>query len=138
MNAFPPNGIPPAQDAIEAPRGPARTRRLPLDEKLVSRGHAAQQALDEVCPGGAADERILHELVAKQLPIALMLHDLEEQLATRMMNLMDDPSLALAVVRVLRETSILASAATKRIQSTLSTASSLRAQHRFLTLQGPK
>jgi hypothetical protein len=138
MNASPPDTAPTCGAAIEAPRPPPRTRRLAIDEKFVSRGDAAQQALDEVCPGAAADERILHELVAKQLPIALMLHDVEEQLALRMMNLMDDPGLALAVVKVLRETATLASAATKRVQSTLSTAASLRAQRRFLTLQGSK
>lgn len=132
--AAPPEPPPAASPA--ATTAPLRTRRLPIDEKLVSRGDAAQRALDEVCPGGAADERILHELVAKQLPIALMLHDLEEQLATRMLNLMDDPRLALAIAKVLRETAVMASAMSKRVQATLSTAASLRAQRRFLTLHG--
>jgi hypothetical protein len=93
-------------------------------------------ALDEVCPAAAADERILHELVAKQLPIALMLHDLEEQLVARMLTLMDNPQLVLAVAKILRETVTMSSAMSKRIQAILSTAASLRAQRRFLALQG--
>lgn len=120
------------------PSEPARRRRLAIDPHVSGRGTAARQALDESSPDAAADERILHELVAKQLPIALMLHDIEEQLAMRILNLMDDPRLALAIAKVLHETSILASATTKRIQSTLSTAASLRAQRRFLKLQVTK
>lgn len=109
-----------------------------MEARITARGTAAQQALDQASPDAAADERILHELVAKQLPIALMLHELEEQLASRIMGVMDEPHLALAVSKVLHETCMLASAMTKRIQGTLSTAASLRAQRRFLALQGSK
>lgn len=118
-----------------APVAP-RARRLPIDDELVSRGKAARVALDEACPAAAADERILHELVAKQLPVALMLHDLEEQLVARMQTLMDSPQLVLAVAKILRETVTMSSSMSKRIQAILSTAASLRAQRRFLTLQG--
>lgn len=114
----------------------SRARRIPIDETLTSRGEAARLALDELCPAAAADERILHELVAKQLPIALMLHDLEEQLVARMLTVMDDPQLVLSVAKILRETCVMSSAMSKRIQAILSTAASLRAQRRFLTLQG--
>jgi hypothetical protein len=138
------DGAPPAsQTDAPPPEGPgskptpARSgRRLPLDERLVERGREARRALDQVCPDAAPDERILNELVAKQLPVALLLHELEEQLAARIMVVMDDPRIALAVAKVLRETAAMASAMTKRVQSTLSTAASLRAQRRFLTLHG--
>lgn len=111
-----------------------RSRRLPIDDTILERGHAARRALDEVSPDAAADERILHELVAKQLPVALMLHDLEEQLAVRMLTLMDNPQLVLAVAKILRDTSTIASSMSKRIQAILSTAATLRAQRRFLAL----
>lgn len=128
--------VPPLDGAGAKPPPARSTRRLPLDERLVERGRAAREALDEVCPDAAPDERILNELVAKQLPIALLLHELEEQLAARIMIVMDDSRMALAVAKVLRETAAMASAMSKRVQSTLSTAASLRAQRRFLTLHG--
>lgn len=126
-----PSGDPPKPKST-----PTRPVRLPIDERLVERGQAARKALDEVCPDAAPDERILNELVAKQLPVALLLHELEEQLAARMMAVMDDPRLALAVAKVLHDTAAMASAMSKRVQSTLSTAASLRAQRRFLALHG--
>lgn len=120
----------------EAVKEPPRLRRLPVDELLMKRGGEARRALDEAAPAAAADERILHELVAKQLPIALMLHDLEEQLAARLGVVIDDPKLALVVAKILHETVAMASAMSKRIQGTLSTAAALRAQRRFLVLHG--
>lgn len=111
-----------------------RARRLPIDEEVLERGRAARRALDDASPDAAADERILHELVAKQLPVALMLHELEEQLAVRMLTIMDNPQLVLAVAKILRDTSMIASSMSKRIQAILSTAASLRAQRRFLGL----
>lgn len=121
----------------EKPAAPRlAVRRVPIDRELTTRGEEARRALDEVCPAAAADERILHELVAKQLPIALMLHDLEEQLVGRMLTVMDNPQLVLAVAKILRETCTMSSVMTKRIQSILAAAASLRAQRRFLTLQG--
>lgn len=129
----------PSQSAAvppEAVREHPRLRRLPVDERLLKRGSEARRALDEAAPAAAADERILHELIAKQLPIALMLHDLEEQLAARLGVVVDDPKLALAVAKILHETVVMASAMSKRIQSTLSTAAALRAQRRFLVLNG--
>lgn len=118
-----------------APRGDAvRSRRLPIEDDVLERGRAARRALDEVSPEAAADERILHELVAKQLPVALMLHDLEEQLAVRMLAMMDNPQLVLALAKILRDTSVIASSMSKRIQAILSTAASLRAQRRFLAI----
>ncbi len=108
--------------------------RLPLDESLAAKGDQARRALDSASPEAAPDERILHELVAKQLPIVLLLHELEEQLAIRIKLSLDDPRLAFAVAKVLRETVMMASAMSKRVQGTLSTAASLRAQRRFLAV----
>lgn len=142
----PPEPQPDDRTSAPAPRSSAATanaekaaprlRRLPVDEHLAKRGDEARRALDEAAPSAAADERILHELVAKQLPVALMLHDLEAQLAVRLGLVIDDPKLALAVAKTLRETIAMASAMSKRIQSTLSTAATLRAQRRFLALHG--
>ena len=124
-----------AAAASTATRGDAvRSRRLPIDDEVLERGRAARRALDDASPEAAADERILHELVAKQLPVALMLHDLEEQLAVRMLAIMDNPQLVLALAKILRDTSVIASSMSKRIQASLSTAASLRAQRRFLAL----
>lgn len=117
-----------------APRSPAP--RLVFDEELAARGADAWRALDATSPDAAADERILHELAAKQFPLALLLHELEAQLATRMVLVMDDPRLALALAKVLEQTVSMASAMSRRVQATLSTAASLRAQRRFLKIHG--
>lgn len=114
----------------------ARGRRVPVDARLAQRGEEARRALDAAAPDSGPDERLLHELVARQLPLVLQLHEIEEQLATRLGLVMDDPKLAVVVVRVLRETVAIASATSKRIQSTLTAASALRAQRRFLVLHG--
>lgn len=112
----------------------ARGRRIPVDARLAQRGDDARRALDAAAPDAGPDEQLLHELVARQLPLVLQLHEIEEQLATRLGLVMDDPKLAVVVVRVLRETVAIASATSKRIQSTLTAASALRAQRRFLVL----
>lgn len=136
MNSTPPSFSTGTPEPAPSAQAPSRARRLPIDTELVSRGEQARRALDDVCPAAAADERILHELVAKQLPIALMLHELEEQLVARMLTLMDNPQLVLAVAKILRETVTMSSAMSKRIQAILSTAASLRAQRRFLAVHG--
>lgn len=133
-----PSSSPSPSSAPPSPPGTvqdwARGRRIPVDARLAQRGDEARRALDAAAPDAGPDEQLLHELAARQLPLVLQLHEIEEQLATRLGLVMDDPKLAVVVVRVLRETVAIASATSKRVQSTLTAASALRAQRRFLVL----
>lgn len=138
--ASPPPGEdrPPAAPADQQASDPSNETvalppRLRIPKEYREAGAAALRNLIEATPDAGADERILQELVARQMPIARMLLDIEAQLAIRMMFL-DDAAHLVAVAKVFKGTNALSSAMSKRIQAVLSTAASLRAQRRFLTV----
>jgi hypothetical protein len=81
------------------------------------------------------DERILRELAAAEVPLALRLLDVQRQLADRLYVLVDHPTQALMLAKVFREVVGASTVVTKRVQSMLGAAGNLRAQRRFLRLR---
>jgi hypothetical protein len=99
------------------------------------RANAHAQALLGLAPDTAPDERVLLDLVAAELPLAFELRRLETQLAARVGLLLENPTLAVAVAKVLRDVANLSGAVARRVQGSLGVAANLRAQRRLLAVQ---
>lgn len=100
--------------------------------ELVKESEVARAALDQMCPDAAADERLLNMLAAGDVSVALMLSRIERQLAAKMLGGIDGSPYWLALVRLLGDVTRLNANVRGRVQGSLSTAASLRAQRRFL------
>jgi hypothetical protein len=81
---------------------------------------------------GEVGERLLEELVANEVPIALQLQDVEGALATLLSRSITLPEVSLQALKVLRETVHVSNAVRRRIENSLGAAANLRAQRRFL------
>jgi len=103
-----------------------------LPPEHIDEGKKVLAELNRACPDAAADERLLHRLVAGEIPLILTLQQIERELAARMLRCLDDAKFSIALGRVLRDTIGLSSTLTRRVEGGLSTAASLRAQRRFL------
>ena len=77
-------------------------------------------------------ERLLEELTAAEVPIALQLQDIEGALTAMLGKAVLEPEAALTVAKVLKETIALSSAIRTRMANALSASANLRAQRRFL------
>jgi hypothetical protein len=113
----------------EEPR--RRPRRLGLDPAYVERGKAALAALEASAPDAGAGERIIHELVASQVALALAIGDTQVEVVARLGHFLNEPKNLVILARALRELTTLSNAVGRRIEGALSTASSLRAQRRL-------
>lgn len=82
-----------------------------------------------------AGERLLQELVAGEVGVALQLVDVEAGLASLLAKTIADPRLATEVAKVFRETVALSGAVRRRMEGCLSAAATLRAQRLLLTMQ---
>lgn len=81
-------------------------------------------------------EQILEELVATETPIAMALQDAEAALVSLLHKSITDPNLALAVMKLLKETVTVSNAVRRRIENSLGAIANLRAQRDFLERQG--
>jgi len=135
------------QPAASTPTAPVASRTTPtagaltecrLPAEYIERARVVRQALDSSSPAAAADERLLHELIAGDMPVALALQDAQAELVRVLQKALHNPELALSVAKVMRETVALTSAVSRRIEASLMASGSLRAQRRFLALNRGK
>jgi hypothetical protein len=115
------------------PQAPELAPTLTLRDELVQYATRLEKELIEAADA-PPDEAVLAKLASGEMATALELQTLQAHLARRATLGIDDPTLMLTLVRVLREMMPALTATTKRVCMTLSTASSLRAQRRFLQL----
>jgi hypothetical protein len=115
------------------PQAPELAPTLTLRDELVLYATRLEKELIEAADA-PPDEAVLAKLASGEMATALELQTLQAHLARRATLGIDDPTLMLTLVRVLREMMPALTATTKRVCMTLSTASSLRAQRRFLQL----
>jgi hypothetical protein len=114
-----------------APPPPEPAPMAPLNAQLVR--YAQQVERDLVAAASAPpDEALLAKLAGGEISTALELQDLQSQIARRLVILIDHPDQMMVLARVLRELGVVLSSATRRVQTTLATSASLRAQRRFL------
>lgn len=120
-----------------APRGSLATRRFRLDPSHLAYARASRQALlESFGPDATAPERLLLDLVAQEVPIAMSLVESEMQLAARLeqMLLRDDVKSVVTLAKALRQVSTVCHAVGRRVETVLSTAVALKAQRRLVEL----
>lgn len=126
-----PNTAPKSNAAAQ----PAR-RSLTIDASFVERGKEVLRELSQAAPDAAADEQVLHRLVADEFALVMAVNDVEKQLAARFPLLLDNPRLMLIVAKTMRELVALNGAMSRRIEGALATASTLRASRRMFARHG--
>ncbi|WP_437991249.1 hypothetical protein [Sorangium sp. So ce145] len=88
-------------------------------------------------PRPSAAETLLYDVASRELAIYVELSEAQEQLARELREAVSgDVRGVLGISKVLREVTQVAGAIGRRVEHVLTTATSLRAQRRFLELQG--
>ncbi len=80
-------------------------------------------------------ERLLEELVAGETAVAMQLQDVEAALASLLSRTVTDPRLAMAVAKVMRETVGLSGAVRRRMENSLASVATLKAQRVLMAAQ---
>jgi hypothetical protein len=112
-------------------------RELALAPTFLQRGREALQALSSGAPDAAADEHLLHELVADEIALCVAVADVRRQVLTRLPALVEEPRLMLMMTKSLRDLTLLSNAMVRRVEGALSTASTLRASRRMFAIHHP-
>lgn len=126
----------PASNSPESEKkaaAPKRVIRLAPAEQVEAHAKKRRELLTSIAPDAAPDELVRLVLAADELMLFDVLRDAQLQAALRVSVLVDNPTVALALTKALRNTSDVASAVAKRVQQSLLTASTLRAQRRLLS-----
>lgn len=127
-DAPPPDGAATAEARVSATLG-LRPVYLAKAESLRRKFKTPDQT-------GTTGEQILEELVATETPIAMALQDAEAALVSLLHKTITDPNLALAVMKLLKETVTVSGAVRRRIENSLGAVANLRAQREFLERRG--
>ena len=106
-------------------------KKLGLGAPHVERGQAARSALDDASPDAGPGETILHELIGKQVAIALAVMDAQAEVAARVGMFLDDPRTLAILSKALRELTMLSNVVGRRVEGALLTSSTLRAHRRL-------
>lgn len=106
--------------------------KLVLSPANIARGKHVREAFETSSTDSDVGERLLEELVAAEVPVALELQRIEGALTAFLGEAMLESAAALQVLKVLKETVGLSGAIRTRMQNCLSAAANLRAHRRFL------
>jgi len=106
--------------------------KLVLSPANLARGQQVRQAFEASGTDSDVGERLLEELVAAEVPVALELQRIEGALTAFLGEAMLESEAALQVAKVLKETVGLSNAIRSRMQNALSAAANLRAHRKFL------
>ncbi len=80
-------------------------------------------------------ERLLEELVAGETAVAMQLMDVEAALASLLSRTVTDPKLAMEIAKVMRETVGLSGAVRRRMENSLASVATLKAQRVLMAAQ---
>jgi hypothetical protein len=105
---------------------------LTLSAVNLERGQQIRKAFEDSGSDADVAERLLEELTAGEVPIALQLQDIEASLVVMLGRAILDPEAAMHLAKLLRETMALSGAIRTRMQNALGAAANLRAQRKFL------
>jgi hypothetical protein len=106
--------------------------KMKLSPAHLARGEQVRKRFEEAGTDGDDGEKLLEELTAREVPIALALQDLESTLAALLAKAVLEPEPALHVTRAFKEVVGLSGAIRTRMQNCLSAAANLRAHRSFL------
>jgi signal transduction histidine kinase len=119
------------------PSGLASAAAKSVADPFAQRRDEARSRLLASAPRPSAAEAILYDVASRELAIYVELSEAQEKLARELHDAVSrDVRGALALSKVLREVTQIAGAIGRRVEHVLTTATSLRAQRRFLELQG--
>lgn len=118
------------------PPEPARATALSLGPQYHAKAGALRDRFRHASSSEPIGEQILEELVATETPIAMALQDAEAALVALLHRTVTDPQLAVAVVKLLKETVLVSNAVRRRIENSLGAVANLRAQRDFLDRRG--
>jgi len=117
-------------------RSPSPVANLTLAKPNIQRAQELRQAFASAADGAAVGEKLLEDLVAMEVGVALSLLDTEAAaVALLQQTLPVDPALALKIVAVAKEVEALSSAVHRRMQNGLAAAANLRAQRHLVSMQ---
>ncbi|XXY16799.1 hypothetical protein WME88_52040 [Sorangium sp. So ce216] len=109
----------------------------PASDPFARRREEVRALLLASAPRPSAAETLLYDVASRELAIYVELSEAQEKLACELRAAVSgDVRGVLAVSKVLREVTQVAGAIGRRVEHVLTTATSLRAQRRFLELQG--
>ncbi|WP_438040252.1 hypothetical protein [Sorangium sp. So ce128] len=109
----------------------------PAADPFAQRRDEVRALLLASAPRPSAAETLLYDVASRELAIYVELSEAQEQLARELREAVSgDVRGVLAISKVLREVTQVAGAIGRRVEHVLTTATSLRAQRRFLELQG--
>lgn len=109
----------------------------PATDHFAERREDAKALLLASAPRPSAAETILYDVASREVAIYFELSEAQEKLARELHEAVtSDVRGALALSKVLREVTQISGAIGRRVEHVLSTATALRAQRRFLELQG--
>jgi hypothetical protein len=125
----------PKTPCVRPPPPPARPTAAVTETPALATAEDLFRALvddDDVAP----DERVLLRLVAEQGTLLHRIWQIEDKLAGRLDQVIDQPHLAVCVGRVLRDTVRIGNAVSRRVADALATASLLRGRRQLLHRAG--
>ncbi|WP_438033729.1 hypothetical protein [Sorangium sp. So ce204] len=109
----------------------------PAADPFAQRRDEVRAVLLASAPRPSAAETLLYDVASRELAIYVALSEAQEQLARELREAVSsDVRGVLAISKVLREVTQVTGAIERRVEHVLTTATSLRAQRRFLELQG--
>ena len=119
------------------PSGSAPAASPTAVDPFVQRREEARAVLLAAAPRPSAAETILYDIASRELAVYIELSEAQEKLVHELhVAVRGDVRGALALGKVLREVTQISGAICRRVEHVLTTATSLRAQRRFLELQG--
>ena len=123
--------LPESPSGDDGPATPRSAVRLVPDAKLDAQAEQRRALLAAMAPDAAPDERVLLELAGDELKLFDVLRDAQLQAALRVVVLVDNPTMALALTKALKNTADVANSVARRVRESLQAASALRAQRRL-------
>jgi hypothetical protein len=124
-----------AEKSEQAKLGTAALSSLTLSPLNLERGQQIRRAFEQGGRDADVAERLLEELTAGEVPVALQLQDIEASLTVMLGRAILEPEAAMQIAKVLRETVALSGAVRTRMQNALGAAANLKAQRTFLAAQ---
>jgi len=106
--------------------------KLTLSSVNLERGREVRTAFENAGPDADVAERLLEELTASEVPVAMQLQDIEASLVVMLTKAILDPEAAAHIAKLLRETMGLSGAIRTRMTNSLGAVANLRAQRKFL------
>ena len=123
------------REAEERRRAAEAVAKMTLSDRNLKRGGQVRASFEAAGDAGEVGERLLEELVAGEVAVALELSDVEATLAAMLRSVQSNPEVTLVVLKTLKEAVSLSDAIRRRMQNSLAAAATLRTQRQLVAAQ---